>query len=705
MHDNNFNQYKVCYLCARYKNKTLKKRYTITSALPYANGPLHIGHIAGAYLPADIFVRYLRSNDRDVVFVCGSDEHGAAITLRAKKEDTTPKAIVDKYHKINKKAFEDFGIDFDIYHRTSDPLHHKTAQDFFLKLNENNAFIKKTTKQFYDEENKQFLADRYIQGTCPKCGYEAAYGDQCEKCGSALSPTELINPKSTISGNAPVLKETSHWYLPMQNHQEWLKTWINEGVFNDVKVHDPKRWKNQVKGQCNSWLDGGLRERAMTRDLDWGVKVPLKDGDGKVLYVWLDAPIGYISATKAWAAENGKDWKDYWQSDETALVHFIGKDNIVFHAIIFPILLQQHGDYILPENVPANAFLNLEGDKLSTSRNWAVWLHEYLEDFPGKQDVLRYVLTSLAPESRDSEFTWKEYQTRNNNELVAIFGNFVNRALVLTQKYYSGVVPKRGETNEMDKSVLAEIGTFPTKIGDLIELYRFKEAQSEMMNLARLGNKYLADTEPWKLIKTDPERVKTIMNIALEITAKLAVVAYPFLPDTSKKLFELLNINPVAWKNYSDLLLKPGHNINKPELLFSKVEDETVNLQVQKLMDKKALNESYHPVKETISFDDFTKLDIRIGEITEAIKIPKTKKLLKLKIDVGMASKTVVSGIAEYYKPEDLIGIKVTILLNLEPRKIKGILSEGMILMAENNDGVLAMLSPDKEINNGAGVR
>ena len=683
----------------------MKKRYTITSALPYANGPLHIGHIAGAYLPADIFVRYLKSNARDVVYVCGSDEHGAAITLRAKKEETTPKAIVDKYHEINKKAFRDFGIDFDIYHRTSDPLHHKTAQEFFLKLNDNNAFVKKTTAQFYDEENNQFLADRYIQGTCPKCGYEAAYGDQCEKCGSALSPTELINPKSTISGNAPVLKETSHWYLPMQNHQEWLKTWINEGVLNGIKVHDPKHWKNQVKGQCNSWLDGGLRERAMTRDLDWGVKVPLEDGEGKVLYVWLDAPIGYISATKAWAKENGKNWEDYWQSDETSLVHFIGKDNIVFHAIIFPILLQQHGDFILPENVPANAFLNLEGDKLSTSRNWAVWLHEYLEDFPGKQDVLRYVLTSLAPESRDSEFTWKEYQTRNNNELVALFGNFVNRALVLTQKYYSGRVPERGETNELDQQVIAEIISFSTKIGGLIELYRFKEAQAEMMNLARLGNKYLADTEPWKLIKTNPERVKTIMNIALELTAKLAVVAYPFLPDTSKKLFNLLNIEPVRWNRYTNELIHPGHTINKPELLFSKVEEETVDQQVQKLMDKKTQNEQNTPVKEAITFDDFTKLDLRIGEITEAVKVPKTKKLLKLSINVGMETRTVVSGIAEHYKPEELIGVQVTILLNLEPRKIKGILSEGMILMAENSDGILVMVSPGKEVKNGSGVR
>ena len=683
----------------------MKKRYTITSALPYANGPLHIGHIAGAYLPADIFVRYLKSRGRDVVYVCGSDEHGAAITLRAKKEGKTPQEIVDKYHVINKKAFKEFGIAFDIYHRTSDPLHHKTAQDFFLKLNDNDDFIKKTTEQFYDIENQQFLADRYIQGTCPKCGYEAAYGDQCEKCGSALSPTELINPKSTISGNVPVLKETSHWYLPMQNHQEWLKNWINEGELDGIKVHDPKAWKNQVKGQCNSWLEGGLRERAMTRDLDWGVKVPLKDADGKVLYVWLDAPIGYISATKAWAEQQGKNWEEYWQSDDTALIHFIGKDNIVFHAIIFPILLKQHGEFILPQNVPANAFLNLEGNKISTSRNWAVWLHEYLEDFPGKQDVLRYVLTSLAPESRDSEFTWKEYQTRNNNELVAILGNFVNRALVLTQKYYNGKVPKAGPLMEMDKQVNVEINSYPEKISKLIELYRFKEAQSEMMNLARLGNKYLADSEPWKLVKKDPERVETIMNIALELTAKLAVVAYPFLPNTSEKLFSLLNIKSVDWNNYSDELVKPGHTINQPELLFSKVEDETVNLQVQKLMDKKAQNESHNPVKEDITFDDFTKLDIRIGEIISAEKVAKTKKLLKLSVDLGLETRTVVSGIAEQYQPEDLIGLKVTVLLNLEPRKIKGVLSEGMILMAENTEGTLAMLSPDKEINTGSGVR
>ena len=683
----------------------MKKRYTITSALPYANGPLHIGHIAGAYLPADIFVRYLRSNNRDVVYVCGSDEHGAAITLRAKKEGITPREIVDKYHALNKKAFKDFGIDFDIYHRTSDHLHHKTAQDIFLKLLKKGNFIKKTSEQFYDEENKQFLADRYIMGTCPNCGYEFAYGDQCEKCGSALSPTELINPKSTISGNVPVLKETSHWYLPMQDHEEWLKKWINEGILDEKTVHDPKKWKKQVIGQCNSWIDGGLRERAMTRDLDWGVNVPLKDAEGKVLYVWMDAPIGYISATKAWAEKNNKNWKDYWQSDETQLVHFIGKDNIVFHSIIFPIILHAHGDYILPENVPANAFLNLEGDKLSTSRNWAVWVHEYLEDFPGKQDVLRYVLTSLAPESRDSEFTWKEYQARNNNELVAILGNFVNRALVLTQKYYKGEVPKKGQLSEMDLKVIEEMNSFPGRISKLIELYRFREAQAEMMNLARLGNKYLADTEPWKLIKTDADRVKTILNIALEITANLAIIAYPFLPDTSKKLFAMLNIDEAHWADFGKPLLLASHVINKPGLLFSKVENEIVSFQVEKLVAKKAENEVIEPVKEAISFDDFTRLDIRIGEIKSAEKIPKTNKLLKLNVQIGSETRTVVSGIATAYKPEDLIGAKVTILLNLEPRKIKGIVSEGMLLMAENSKGVLAMLSPDKEIESGSRVR
>ncbi len=679
------------------KKAALKKRYTITSALPYANGPLHIGHIAGAYLPADIYVRYLRGKNEDVIFICGSDEHGAAITLRAKKEGISPQEIVDKYHWMNKKAFLDFGIDFDIYHRTSDPLHHKTAQDFFLKLNENNTFTKKTSEQFYDEENKQFLADRYIQGTCPNCGNDSAYGDQCEKCGSALSPTDLINPKSTISGNEPILRETSHWYLPMQDHQDWLKIWINKGDLDGKHLHDPSEWKNQVIGQCNSWIDGGLHERAMTRDLDWGVKVPLKEGEGKVLYVWLDAPIGYISATKAWAEEHGKDWKDYWQSENTKLIHFIGKDNIVFHAIIFPILLKQHGDFILPENVPANAFLNLEGDKLSTSRNWAVWLPEYLEEFPGKQDELRYVLTALAPESRDSEFTWKDYQVRVNNELLAIYGNFINRALVLTHKYYNAIVPEAGEYTSDDLNVIDEMNSYPEKISELIERYRFREAQNEMMNLARLGNKYLADTEPWKLYKTDEERVKTIMKLALEISAKLSILSAPFLPHTAEKLQNMLALENPSWGDYSNELMLSGSKINAAELLFSRVEDELVEMQLQKLKRDKIEQKNIIEKKAMINFDEFTKLDIRIGEILSAIKVPKTNKLLELKIKVGEETRTVVSGIAEHYAPEELSGKKVSILINLEPRKIKGILSEGMILMAENAEGKLAMISPDKE--------
>jgi methionyl-tRNA synthetase len=688
------------------KKEALKKRYTITSALPYANGPLHIGHIAGAYLPADIFVRYLRSKNKDVIFICGSDEHGAAITLRAKKEGVSPQEIVDKYHFMNKKAFADFGIDFDIYHRTSDPLHHKTAQEFFLTLNDNDSFIKKTSEQFYDEENNQFLADRYIQGTCPNCGYDSAYGDQCEKCGTALSPIDLINPKSTISGNEPVLKETSHWYLPMQDHEKWLKEWINEGTLNGKQVHDPSDWKNQVIGQCNSWIDGGLHERAMTRDLDWGVEVPLADGEGKVLYVWLDAPIGYISASKAWGEENGKDWEKYWKDEDSALIHFIGKDNIVFHAIIFPILLKQHGDYILPVNVPANAFLNLEGDKLSTSRNWAVWLPEYLEEFPGKQDELRYVLTSLAPESRDSEFTWKEFQTRVNNELLAIYGNFINRALVLTHKYYQGVVPAGDDFTSDDLQVIAEMDAIPEKISALMEKYRFKEAQTEMMNLARLGNKYLADNEPWKQVKTDPERVKTVMKLALEVAAKLSIVSAPFLPHTAVKLQKMLNIDTLAWEDYAQPMMKEGHSLNEASLLFTRVEDELVRAQVEKLEKQKNSKVIQVEQKAMINFDDFTKLDIRIGEITEATKVPKTSKLLMLKVKVGESIRTVVSGIAEHYTPEELPGKKVSILINLEPRKIKGILSEGMILMAENAEGKLAMISPDKpEIESGSAVR
>lgn len=688
------------------KKEELKKRYTITSALPYANGPLHIGHIAGAYLPADIYVRYLRGKNKDVVYICGSDEHGAAITLRAKKEGTTPQAIVDKYHSINKKAFADFGIDFDIYHRTSDPLHHKTAQDFFLKLDENKSFVKKTSEQFYDEENKQFLADRYIQGTCPNCGYDAAYGDQCEKCGTSLSPRELIDPKSTISGNKPVLKETSHWYLPMQDHETWLKEWINKGDLDGKHLHEPSEWKNQVIGQCNSWIDGGLHERAMTRDLDWGIKVPLSDGEGKVLYVWLDAPIGYISATKAWAEENGKDWKDYWQDENSQLIHFIGKDNIVFHAIIFPILLKQHGDFILPKNVPANAFLNLEGNKISTSRNWAVWLPEYLEEFSGKQDELRYVLTALAPEARDSEFTWKDYQIRINNELLAIYGNFINRALVLSHKYYDGIVPKGADYTQEDLRVIEEMDSYPQKIAELIEKFRFKEAQNEMMNLARLGNKYLADSEPWKLIKTDEERVKTIMKIALEISAKLSIISAPFLPHRSKDLQDMLNISGSSWGDYSKELMKAGHKINKAHLLFTRVEDSTVEAQLEKLKKQKVEKTKLKEKKAMINFDDFTKLDIRIGEIVEAAKVPKTSKLLELKVKVGSEIRTVVSGIAEHYLPENLPGKKISILINLEPRKIKGILSEGMILMAENEEGKLAMISPDKDdIESGSVIR
>ncbi len=688
------------------------KRYTVTSALPYANGPLHIGHIAGAYLPADIYVRFLRLKNCDVIYVCGSDEHGAAITIRAKKEGTTPKQIIDKYHKINKKAFADFGIDFDIYHRTSSDLHHKTAQDFFLTLEKNNAFIKKTSEQYYDQENNQFLADRYITGTCPKCGYEKAYGDQCEKCGSALSPTDLINPKSTISGNVPVLKETSHWYLPLQNHEKWLKEWINNGVLEGKKVHDPKSWRNQVTGQCNSWIDGGLHERAMTRDLDWGVKVPVKDAEGKVLYVWLDAPIGYISATKALCENTGKNWEDYWKSNDTKLVHFIGKDNIVFHAIIFPILLKEHKDYILPENVPANAFLNLENDKLSTSRNWAVWLHEYLEDFKDKQDVLRYVLTSIAPETKDSEFTWKDFQDRNNNELVAILGNFINRTIVLTNKYYDGVVPEPEpqEFIAFDKEIIEQVPDIKEKIENLIENYHFREAQKEAMNIARLGNKYLAETEPWKLIKTNPARVKNIIFLSLQITAALSKIFEPFLPFTAKKIKGFLNISEISWDEIGMCnVISKGHKINKPELLFDKIDDKEIEYQINKLLETKKVNDlenaEIKPQKNNISFDDFTKLDIRTGTILEAEKVAKTKKLLKLTIDTGIDKRTVVSGIAEYYEPKNIVGKQVSILVNLEPRKIRGIESQGMILMAENANGELAFIQPDKEVINGSEIK
>ena len=559
------------------------KRYTVTSALLYANGPIHIGHIAGAYLPADIYVRYLKGKGNDVAFICGSDEHGAAITLQAKKEGISPQKIIDKYHSINKKTFADFGIDFSIYHRTSEKLHHDTAQDFFKTLEKKNVFTKKTTEQFYDDKNKQFLADRYISGECPKCGGAGAYGDQCEKCGSTLSPEELINPKSTLSGNTPIKKETCHWYLPMQNHEKWLKEWIEKGELDGKNHHDSKAWKSQVLGQCKSWIDGGLQERAMTRDLDWGVKVPLKDTEGKVLYVWLDAPIGYISATKQWAADNGKNWEDYWKNEETELVHFIGKDNIVFHCIIFPIILKSHGDYILPTNVPANEFLNLEGKKLSTSRNWAIWLHEYLEDFKGQEDALRYALCATAPEGKDTDFTWADFQARNNNELVAIFGNFINRVVVLTHKYWDGNVPRLNNLDNYDKEVLAKLGEFPNKIGDSIEKFRFREALAELMNLARLGNKYLADTEPWKLKTTDEKRTETILNIAIQIAASLAILSEPFLPFSSEKLKTILALKNVNWNDAGGIIIKENHQLNQATHLFEKIEDEKIAKQLEKL--------------------------------------------------------------------------------------------------------------------------
>lgn len=680
------------------------KRYTVTAALPYANGPLHIGHIAGAYLPADIYVRYLKANDKDVAFICGSDEHGAAITLRAKKEGISPQAIIDKYHKVIGDSFIDLGINFDIFHRTSSKLHHKTAQEFFLNLDKKGVFTQKTSEQFYDEEHKQFLADRYIVGTCPNCGFEGAYGDQCEKCGSSLSPTDLINPKSTLSGKTPILKETSLWYLPMGDHEKWLKEWINDGTIDGKKLHVPKEWKNQVLGQCNSWIDGGLHDRAMTRDLDWGVKVPYETAEGKVLYVWLDAPIGYISATKQWADNNGKNWEDYWKNEDTELVHFIGKDNIVFHAIIFPIILKAHGDYILPKNVPANEFLNLEGDKISTSRNWAVWVHEYVKDLPNKEDVLRYVLGTILPENKDAEFTWKDFQDRNNNELVANLGNFVNRAIVLTNKYFDGVVPTQGELSEEDSFILDELKTFPNKISHDIEHYKFKDALQQVMNISRLGNKYFADTEPWKLIKTDEERVKTILNIGLQICANIQILIEPFLPFTAKKLQEFLNTPNLHWNQAGSInLIHYNHQISKGGLLFEKISDEFVTEQIQRLEDaKKAkLASNIEPQKEKTTFDDFQKMDIRVGEIIEAEKIKKAKKLLKLTVDTGIDKRIVVSGIAEHYSPEEIIGKKVSILVNLASRKIRGVESQGMILMAENGAGDLSFISPEKEMNNG----
>lgn len=681
-----------------------KAKYTVTAALPYANGPLHLGHVAGVYLPADIFVRFLRMNDHDVAFICGSDEHGAAITLRAKKEGITPQEIVDKYNSIINKAFTDFDISFDVFHRTSSKIHHKTSQDFFLKLYEKGKFTEETSEQYYDEEYEQFLADRYITGECPKCQNPSAYGDQCEKCGSDLSPTELINPTSTLSGKTPVLRTTSHWYLPMANHEDWLRDWIKEGKLDGIQQHDPKPWRNQVIGQCMSWIDGGLHSRAMTRDLDWGVKVPLPNAEGKVLYVWLDAPIGYISATKQYSLDNNKNWEDYWTGDRK-LIHFIGKDNIVFHAVIFPIILKDHGDLILPDNVPAYEFLNLEGDKFSTSRNWAVWLHEYIAAYPGREDELKYVLTSIAPETKDSEFTWKEYQTRINSELADILGNFVNRALVLTQKYYEGKVPERGELTEEDQLVLDEINEIPKRISKLVYAYKLRDAQAEAMNLARLGNKYLADQEPWKVVKVDPKRVETVMNIALQITANLSVILQPFLPATAAKLSNFLNFKSTYWEDAGNVdLLKVGDKTNTPEILFQKIEDTLVEEEVNKLKNTDNMESKFEVQKEEVTFDDFTKMDIRLGTILEAEKVEKADKLLKLLVDTGLDKRTIVSGIAEHYSPEEIIGKTVQVLMNLAPRKIKGIESKGMILMAEDADGKLSFMSPEKEFEAGCGI-
>jgi methionyl-tRNA synthetase len=673
------------------------KRYLVTSALPYANGPIHIGHLAGVYIPSDIYTRYLRLKGEDVISICGSDEHGVPITLKARNEGVTPQQIVDRYHEINKKAFKDFGIAFDIYSRTSNKIHYQTASDFFLKLYNKGEFTEKVSNQYYDEEAACFLADRYIMGTCPHCGNENAYGDQCEKCGTSLSPTDLINPRSTVSGGKPVLRETLHWYLPLDKYEPWLKKWILE---------DHKEWKVNVYGQCKSWLDQGLQPRAVSRDLDWGIPVPVDKAKGKVLYVWFDAPIGYISATKELTA----DWEKYWKDPETKMVHFIGKDNIVFHCIIFPSMLKAEGSFILPENVPANEFLNLENDKISTSRNWAVWLHEYLEDFPGQQDVLRYALCANAPETKDNDFTWKDFQARNNNELVAILGNFVNRTLVLTNNYWGGKVPDRGAMDDYDNEVLAEIDNIRAKVESNLESYRFREALKEAMNLARLGNKYLADKEPWKVVKTDPERVKTIMNIALQITANLTIVCDPFLPFSMEKLRGWLNYKQPEWANAGNIdLLLPGHTTNKPELLFGKIEDDAINRQIEKLMNTKKANESASlkvaPGKEAVSFDDFTKIDIRTATILEAEKVPKTTKLLKLKIDTGSDIRIIVSGIAEYYAPEAIVGKQISIIANLEPRKIKGIESKGMILMAEDKDGKLVMVSPDSKVDNGSTIK
>jgi methionyl-tRNA synthetase len=678
-----------------------QQRYTITAALPYTNGPIHIGHLAGVYVPADIYARFLRMQGNDVAFVSGSDEHGVAIPMKAKKEGITSQELIDKYHTIIKKSFEDFGVSFDNYSRTSSKVHHNTASGFFKKLFDEGKFIEETTEQLYDAEANQFLADRFVTGTCPKCGNKEAYGDQCETCGSSLNATDLINPKSAITGAVPTMKQTKHWFLPMDQYEDWLREWILVGHKRD--------WKVNVYGQVKSWIDDGLRARAVTRDLDWGIPVPVEGAEGKVLYVWFDAPIGYISSTKEWAKREGKNWEDYWKAKDTKLVHFIGKDNIVFHCLIFPIMLKAEGSYILPENVPANEFLNLEGKKLSTSKNWAVWLHEYLQDFPGQQDVLRYVLTANAPETKDNDFTWKDFQARNNNELVAVFGNFINRVVVLTTKYYQGEIPSPGEYSQVDEETLAALRAYPAVIASSIEKYRFREAQGELMNLARLGNKYLADEEPWKLIKTDEERVKTVMYVALQIASALATLSEPFLPFTSAKLKKILNMEQdqdtaaagTQWNEITskEALLEPGRVIGEAVLLFSKIEDEQITAQLDKLEATKAANEAENkqvaPQKETATFEDFSKMDLRVGTIVEATKMPKADKLLVLKVNTGLDTRTIVSGIAQSFKPEEIIGKKVTVLVNLAPRKLRGVESEGMILMTENAEGKLVFLNPD----------
>lgn len=680
------------------------KRYTITAALPYVNGPKHIGHLTGAYLPADVYVRLKRLQKKDVVFICGSDEHGTPITIQAMKEGITPKEVIDKYHNLAKKCFANLGIAFDIYHRTSAPIHHQTAQEFFLDFYNKGLFEEKTTEQYYDEEAKVFLADRYIKGTCPNCANENAYGDQCEKCGKSLDPTDLINPVSTVSGAKPVLRETKHWYLPLQKYEPWLRQWLLRGHAQD--------WKPNVYGQSKSWIDGGLQPRAMTRDGEWGIKVPLKDAEGKVLYVWFDAPIGYISATKQWAIDNNKSWEPYWKDSDTKLVHFVGKDNIVFHCIIFPIMLHMHGDFIVPDNVPANEFLNLEGDKMSTSRRWSIEMHEYLEDFPNKADILRYCLLSNLPETKDSEFTWKDFQTKNNSELVGIFGNFVNRVLVLIQKYYGGKVPDKSPCSDLQKFLTEQ----KTKIDNAIDNYHFREALAEMMNVARHGNKLLTEKEPWKLIKTDPEQTAMVLYDSLQIIANLSVMCEPFLPFTAEKLRAMLNINKAFdWSDAGKAdLISGNHQLGEATLLFDKIEDEVIEKQLEKLYKNKVMSEQQNvekntpivaPQKAEITFDDFEKLDIRTGTILTAEKVEKADKLLKFTVDLGFETRTIVSGIAAYFKPEELIGKQVSVLTNLAPRKIRGVESKGMILLAENEQGGLEFVTPEKKVGNGAGIR